>query len=366
MRDQCPDCWNNRELGHSFCRSCGNELDCPECDSYRWNAASFCGSCGRRLIPRTTISPEKPSGNIMFWISVLAMVFVAVLLAVDLFALLINSFDVLIYAKGITYGLLILVPSPYVFLWFSGTGSRIYWAFLVAVIVLSFAHMGWEMYSKHFKSPPDVGIRGLEDTSAYWIGLLWPSTVVIQLLIMLIMLEGGYTLPDFGPEDVSYSMFTLASASVWEEIITRVLIIGLPLMVVALATEKKKPLRYLLGGFGINKASVILIVISSAVFGYAHYDGWGIIKIIPSFIFGLAAGYLYSKYGLYAAILLHFVNDYLQALLWLGFGEVSYTLMVLLLIGAGVTTTIILAVKGVSFTRNFMKRDFFPDSFNKD
>lgn len=341
-------------------------LDCPECNRYRSVGALFCGNCGRRLGPWPEHTPDDKGKGPVFWISLAAMLSVTVFLVVDLAAMLINSLNVFSYAADVTYGLLILIPSPYVFLWFSGIGSQIYWVFLVAAVVLSFARLVWEMYSKHANRGQDAGARVLEDTSVYWIGLLWPSTVAIQVVIMLLMMGGGASLPTFETSDNEYWMFTLASASVWEEIITRLLIIGLPLGILALATKKERPLRYLLGGFGVNKASMILIVASSLLFGYGHYDGWGAIKILPSFIFGLAAGYLYCKYGLYASILLHFVNDYLQSFLWLGLDTSVFSLMAIVLLGLGVVTTVILAIKGVSFARGFMGRDLFPDSFKED
>ena len=367
MQAKCPECAKNQDLGHAFCGGCGNKLDCPECARYRTAGTPFCGGCGRRLGTQYAYVPENRNYGPVFWASLLAMVFVMIILAVEGSTLVIRFADVFVYAPDIEYGLLILLPSPHVLLFFSGAWSQAYWAFLVAAVMLSFARLAWEMYSKHMENRQEENKKGLEDTSAYWLGLLWPSTIVIQLAIMLpVALGSGTGLPSFGTNDERYMMFVLASASVWEEVITRVLIIGLPLAVFALISNKERPARYLLGGFGVSKAAMILIIISSAVFGYAHYDGWGIIKILPSFIFGLAAGYLYSKYGLYASILLHFVNDYLQSFLWMGMGSVSMSMLILSLLGLGIVTTVILAVKGVPFAKGFRHREFFPDSFKKD
>lgn len=367
MQAKCPECAKNQDLGHVFCGGCGNKLDCPECPRYRTAGTPFCGGCGRRFGNRYAYVPEDKKNGPVFWVSLFAMGFVIMFLAVEGVTLLVKFADVFIYAAGIEYGLLILLPSPHVFLRFSGAWSQAYWLFLVAAVILSFARLAWEMYSKHMENRQDESKKGLEDTSAYWLGLFWPSTVVIQLAIMMVLAVGSGTgLPSFETQDERYMMFVLASASVWEEVITRVLIIGLPLAIFALISKKEHPARYLLGGFGISKAAMILIIISSAVFGYAHYDGWGIIKILPSFIFGLAAGYLYSKYGLYASILLHFVNDYLQSFLWMGMGSVSMSILILSLLGLGIVTTVILAVKGVPFAKGFRHREFFPDSFKKD
>jgi hypothetical protein len=367
MQAKCPECKKNLDLGHKFCGGCGNMLDCPECDRYRTAGTAFCGGCGRRFGNRYAYVPEDKKNGPVFWASLFATGLVMMFLAVEGATLFIKFADVFVYAAGIEYDLLILLPSPHVFLRFSGAWSQAYWVFLVVAILLSFARLAWEIYSKHTGRGPEESVGGLEDTSAYWLGLFWPSTIVIQLAIMLLAAAwSGAGLPSFETYDENYMMFVLASASVWEEIITRVLIIGLPLAAFALISKKERPARYLLGGFGVSKAAMILIIISSAVFGYAHYDGWGTIKILPSFMFGLAAGYLYSRYGLYASILLHFANDYMQSFLWLGMGEGLMSILIMMLLGLGIVTTVILTVKGVPFARGFRHREFFPDSFKKD
>ncbi len=367
MQAKCPECSKNQDLGHKFCGGCGNMLDCPECERYRTAGTAFCGGCGRRFGLLLAYVPDKKSNGPVFWASLFAMGFVMIFMAVEAATMIFKFADVFVYAAEIDYGLLVLLPSPHVFLRFSGTESQIYWVFLVAAVLLSFAQLAREMYSKHVGRGPEDDMRGLEDTSAYWLGLLWPSTVVIQLAIMLLLIMwGDADLPSFETSDDQYMMFVLASASVWEELITRLLMIGLPLAVFAFASKKERPARYLLGGFGVGKAAMVLIIMSSAIFGYAHYDGWGMIKILPSFMFGLAAGYLYCKYGLYASVLLHFVNDYMQSFLWLGMGAGSMSILVLMLLGLGLVTTVILAVKGVPFAKGFRRREFFPDSFNKD
>jgi len=106
-------------------------------------------------------------------------------------------------------------------------------------------------------------------------------------------------------------MVLLAEASVWEEIITRIMFIGLPLMIFASRGQKfPKRARILLGGQGkFGKGEVILILVSSGLFGLAHI-GWGPWKVVPTFVSGALFGYLYIKVGLHAAIAMHFLFDY--------------------------------------------------------
>jgi hypothetical protein len=106
-------------------------------------------------------------------------------------------------------------------------------------------------------------------------------------------------------------MILLADASVWEEVVARVMFIGIPLLF--LNPSKKWNLdrfKILLGGkgkFGISE--VVLILISSSFFGLAHI-GWGPWKVLPTFVTGALFGYLYIKVGLHAAIAMHFLFDY--------------------------------------------------------
>lgn len=55
------------------------------------------------------------------------------------------------------------------------------------------------------------------------------------------------------------------------------------------------------------------LILSSLIFGYAHYaagSGWGPGKISEAALAGLALGYLYVKYGFAACVLLHWSVDY--------------------------------------------------------
>ena len=111
------------------------------------------------------------------------------------------------------------------------------------------------------------------------------------------------------------SLFLLANASVWEELIVRVLLVGLPLLIVNLLQGNRlhKWHSYLLGGgFKIGTLEAAFIMVSAVIFGYAHYEGgWGAWKIIPASASGLAFGYLFLKFGLAASIMLHFATNYL-------------------------------------------------------
>jgi hypothetical protein len=116
-------------------------------------------------------------------------------------------------------------------------------------------------------------------------------------------------------------MYLLANASVYEELITRVLLIGVPLLIyevlshnLGLSESQHNSLfRYIVGGnIPIGSKEIYLILFSSLTFGLAHTPGWDYYKVLPTFISGIAFGYLFLSKGIHTAIILHFAFDYLQ------------------------------------------------------
>jgi hypothetical protein len=106
-------------------------------------------------------------------------------------------------------------------------------------------------------------------------------------------------------------MFLLADASVWEEISGRVVLIGIPLLIIrSISGKRGVQWKQLVGGTAhFGRTEVVLILISATLFGLAHL-GWGPWKVIPTFVHGLMFGYLFVKVGLHASIVMHFLFDY--------------------------------------------------------
>ncbi len=149
----------------------------------------------------------------------------------------------------------------------------------------------------------------------------------------------------------SYAQLThLYWAGLAEEISYRFLIFGVPLFIIygivflfifilkkTLNKEKKdedlsrftlwvksrtpiNPLLYLSGRWKkLRILDIILLILSSFGFGYAHYqfspDYWGTWKIFQAGIAGIIFGYAFFKYGLHAAIILHTINDFVIGML---------------------------------------------------
>jgi hypothetical protein len=148
--------------------------------------------------------------------------------------------------------------------------------------------------------------------------------------ILLDLLHVQIITPDFPSQELWQLLQGLASASVWEELIVRVLYIGVPLLAIDLISKKvTDPKHYFLGGgFKLGTKELALLWISSALFAYGHIVSWDAWKIVPAWVAGIAFGYLFLRIGLYASIVLHFTFDYLSMPL-----DLTSSLLVTLIFG---------------------------------
>lgn len=134
----------------------------------------------------------------------------------------------------------------------------------------------------------------------------------INLIISLISSAVGY--PIITPSSLPINnspdaLFIYADATVWEEIISRMFLIGIPMFLLGLL-RRNVSISYLFGGFKFDIISFFLLIISSILFGFAHIEGWGMSKIIPAIVGGLMMGYLYIRFGIHVSIIFHFLTDY--------------------------------------------------------
>ena len=105
-------------------------------------------------------------------------------------------------------------------------------------------------------------------------------------------------------------LLSLMHAPVWEEIVYRALILGVPLYI--LFYRGKLPwYRAIVGGkFTMNKPTIALLILSAFFFGSAHLVSWEPAKFPSVFIAGLILGYVFLRYGIYASITMHFLVDF--------------------------------------------------------
>ena len=171
--------------------------------------------------------------------------------------------------------------------------------------------------------------------------LLYASVLIQQFQATQGVQTGNLTFP---PQTSPYViLINLAYAPINEELAFRITSIGIPLAIFLLyryrhdpkltgASNRAKLLftammspehakaslgyrnvsdRGLLRG--ISALEWILILITSATFGLAHFllgGGWEIGKVSTAFLAGLVFGIMFVAYGAYAAILLHWFFDY--------------------------------------------------------
>jgi hypothetical protein len=188
-----------------------------------------------------------------------------------------------------------------------------YFFFLMFAIVISYAYM---LFRSLPKLPRELkGEEVKEHTPLYRIGTLFCATVFCSFLVYgsLALFGVSPTVPEFAELPLWKQIFSMAGASVYEEVVCRILLIGVPLFVYHVLTKQDRDhKRYVLGGnTAIDRPAVILLIFSSAMFAAAHLFIWDYWKLIPTFASGLALGYLFLRYGVYASIMLHFFIDYL-------------------------------------------------------
>jgi hypothetical protein len=113
--------------------------------------------------------------------------------------------------------------------------------------------------------------------------------------------------PDFESLSRAELIYGLFAASVFEELVSRVLLVGVPLLFIGLAMKWKKPFNKILGGgLGLTPMTFGLIVFSGTMFAFAHVGSWDLWKVPQVLVTGFALGWAFVRYGLHASILIHF------------------------------------------------------------
>jgi len=215
-----------------------------------------------------------------------------------------------------SYPLYVVVPLIISIVTISGTVLLAYYYLIVAAILASIL---WFFLSgcKTYVSELRMKAKTREHSAIFDVaGLLFAYLFMSTAIALLVMLMGG-DVEGLGEDLELWEMlFVLANASVWEELVTRVLFVGLPLIMIHRISGglRSKPHRYFVGGaFRMGRAEVALILASSVIFGFGHFaGGWGAWKILPTTIGGFAFGYIFLKHGLASAIVMHFGVDYMS------------------------------------------------------
>lgn len=334
----CPKCDESRNLGYRYCSGCGDALNlCPECEEWRRKGARFCRACGNRLhedyIP--TYAKPKSAGDILRMAATVSCVLVAILMLIEVVAVITRTGEVYdLIDLGMGTGIILLIPHICTVATLYGTSMSIYWTFILITFLFSVFwtfRQSKPLLDRNILDDPDKA----ESTPLYWISLLFGSIIMMELIVIAIESLFGVTIdvPEGLPSDASgLAVFLYTEAGVWEEIVSRIVWIGLPMMIVAVYMKNPQPWRYLFGGFGFSKVSVALILISTVVFAFAHMEGWGWSKVPLVMFGGIVMGYIFVRFGLFASIFYHALTDLMSCAVTISpvMGSISYMLILML------------------------------------
>jgi hypothetical protein len=301
-----------------FCSRCGGPL-AP--------GSNFCSKCGQPLAPAAPpyYQPyQAPQGmtlrSFIMGIGSYAAVALLVLMAANVI--------ITIWAAGLVYphmdtgAVTLFVITPYIvgIASLGGGWFFLYYVFLALAVVASFVWLLWKSIGP-LNDELVVRYPPKGHSPLYVVATLFMAVLSFNIIYYLFIQGAGAspTTPSFSSQELWQIIYGFARASVWEEVVSRILLIGLPLLLVdqlLLSPDRKmrKIHQYILGGgLTIGRREAILLVFSSIMFGAAHAaGGWDLFKIVPAAVAGLAFGYLFLRLGVYAAILLHFSTDFLS------------------------------------------------------
>ena len=365
--DRCKEC---QDRGDKFCIYCGEMLECTHCDECRNNGYNFCKYCGKplktmrngcdrcneclengdkfcRYCGKSLVVPENPLLVIGFIVGLIAAVVGAFTLIFEYAVAIWGIPQVWPNLPDYNSSLIIVVPMVVKLVSFNGIPAQIYYILLLLAVAICLGYYFYKAYR------PIVGLKNgdnktIRNTAFFEVPVLFCTLLFWELALAVILTAMGIEMKGLPDRDTWIWMYDLLEAPVWEEIITRILYLGLPMAMIAAIWKKegKSSLKYLFGGFGFNKAAIVLIFFSSFMFAAGHLTNWGAWKFFPTFVFGLIAGYLFCRYGVYACVVIHFLTDYMSAETWVTGADVSFGYLILLL----------MALACVPYTYIYLKR----------
>ncbi|GEM_PF-1701493 len=304
---KCPRC--GLEMDGSKCNTCGYELQSTRTDED-----------GDAVIDESTSLLKNYGTTIALYLFIAFLVIILILL--------VGSIEI-IFPETLAYEesptpdrldpnqIFLIMPVAISLGYLGSTAFAAYYLLMVAAIVFSVFYLfykGWDDMVEYLRDVFRGNFKKIEKNRSFMSSpVLRLVTIFTALLFFsqmyLIIIEIFAGLPEMPGFDQRWKeVYSVMRASVWEELITRVLYIGAPMALLGLykGSGAKKIGRYLFGGFGFERRLVvILVVVSSIIFGVAHIGG-GLFRIPHAGVAGIVFGYLYVKDGIHSAIILHF------------------------------------------------------------
>ncbi len=197
----------------------------------------------------------------------------------------------------------------------SGYSFLVYYIFIISCVVVSFIYLAYF----HFPDIPTLfksdknGMSKIKDSPITRLAFSFSAMMFLYMVYLVILQFANISIRTPGIEEYATwrMIYAITRATVWEELVIRVVYLGLPMMLYAMHKGESDLKKYLMGGFGMKYRFVIWpIIFSAAIFAFAHLPSWDIYKMIPTLLAGFFFGYLYAKDGLYSCILFHFAWNY--------------------------------------------------------
>ncbi len=258
------------------------------------------------------------------------------------------------------FPLFVIVPIPILIAYLSGTFTAI-WLVLVVIAVIVFLMVGLYRSAKKFENSPLFRLTEFFALN-YFLSVVY---------IGLIGLAGHPVITPITTSTPFYLNFlTITNAGLYEELISRVAYMGIPLYLYYTWSRHGKQSKsrpsdlpwYRViwgGGYKFGMPEITVLIISSVIFGFAHVTSWDLSKVPQAMLGGVLLGILYLRFGLYADVLFHFSIDSPSLLMPLGYGDPlasSYTnafisAMVLVSLVGGVVVLVAYVMQAVSAYR---------------
>ena len=205
--------------------------------------------------------------------------------------------------------LFVITPAIVPIFVIEGAALVAFFAFIMFAITLSFTYLVGSSFVQTLRETL-TGKPGRHSWILMVGGLSLASLFVTEASYFLVGAAGiSPNVPSFGSEPTWAQVYGYAEASVWEEIVSRLLLIGVPLLWIDLIFRRKKlltPKKYFLGGMKrYGPVEICLVIFSGLMFGFAHVYSWDVFKVIPTVVGGFCFGYIFLTVGLHGSIVFH-------------------------------------------------------------
>ncbi|MCX6651704.1 MAG: CPBP family glutamic-type intramembrane protease [Methanomassiliicoccales archaeon] len=317
-RSYCSHCGASLPADALFCHRCGQTTQ-PSGQDVRGQYAYYAPT----PVPLKRKSSLQTTREVLRGIGAVMTLIILTLVTVNVGLMIWGAGLVIPKALESTTSLFLALPWLVRILSLPGLSFVIYYVLLIAAVLLSYLFM-LGLGRKEFLK--ELSFKETRHSPAYTISTLFMAILTMNTGYYVLIGLFGVDASSGGSENAALweLLYSLLRASVWEEVICRILYIGLPLAVVYAVKGKAAPYgRYIFGGgFQFGTWEKVFLILSASIFAIAHVFSWDLYKVLPTFVAGLALGYLFLKYGVYASIMLHFFIDYLSmpTYVWPGTG----------------------------------------------